>query len=545
MTTSTCWSLWQRMPPRYQLTSRITEEMEEELYNEERTKPSPRTRSPRRTRTPRTPKETTHRPLPEAEIKRPTIAGCNPTGSCNTPSNNRRFNFPNRKSSYIDHFKTQKRVNSARVKFSTDPPSPPYHPKEKERATTAPTFPLSSASRLSESMGQLAESSSMCSHQSVCSQHRESSRLSIVGSRTDLDSQTDLDLDDKMSISTHSNKTPKEQTRRKFNIRETDEGTMYIDNGKVIYFKKSRHSPSVLLKSRLSDGSFLASIRREYLSKPKIIAMSTEKLNPTEERLLQRERVYYNQKVGHILDYYCMEDEDRISIDDINKYTQGSPRSLHSSRQRSPRNPRVRRIYFDPTTQFNDGVSPQHPLHGSVSPVNPEDDPNLNSYMKVNKKLKLHDRKFYLRTPHSNTDSRSNITQADIDNCKCGICRIEMQLSLMAQLGIRKNAHVQTIEEAFIEATGNHLYDSKRDVTEDAELSSKEKEQPKIRHTDNTGEQVSNSDHASDKINSNATASEPSTIEVTVPGMHFERELSEATCLESGAATARTNQSLT
>ena len=544
MTASTCWSPWQKMPTRYQLTAKSIED--EDIYPEERCK-SPRVKSPRRVKTPKPNRGCAHRYIPEAEIPTPSIAGCNPS-SCHTPTNNRRLNFPNRKSGYIDHYKTQQRVISARVKFSTEPPQAPYYPKDRERATTAPAFPVTSSSNLNDGVRKSSESLTQCGHQTqnICPHHlQEHTGSSIISGKNENESQTCIEFDDKISlISSHQSS----KTQRKFNIQETADGTLYIDNGKVVFFKKSRNNPAVLLKSRLSDGSFLASIRREYLSQSKCIAMSQASVTPTEERLVQRERVYYNQKVGHILDYYCTDDEDRLSIDDINKLTRGTPKG-NNSRLKSPRNSKVRRIYFDPNAKTKDGPASNHMIHGWNSPVTGDEieDPNFNSYMKVNKKLKLHDRKFYLRTPHSTADVKPGITQYDIDNCKCGICRIEMQLSLMAQLGITKNAHVQTVED-FIRENRNDKpqkeptnekivrprLPSKTEETQSIKTQSIKSSKTEVRPTD--ADEVK-----SEPSTTNVTNPESTTIEVTVPGMG--RETSDLTQVDSALNTARTAQS--
>ncbi|XP_062570121.1 uncharacterized protein LOC134232191 isoform X2 [Saccostrea cucullata] len=489
---TTCWSLWQRMPPRYQLTSR-REEVENPDGERCRTPgPTPRSRrGPRGGGTTSTLRSASFTEMP-------------PRNNKNVQGSGRRFQFPNRKSGYIDHFKTQQRVNSAKVKFSSNPPISPYSPRE--RASTAPHFPITKL----ETSASREELSATNVHD-ICSEHKATGgriRTPIGRQR-----EASMELEDASSLLVDSKSFLRDSSQRRFNVRETAEGTMYIDNGKVFFIKRSRNDPTNLLKTRTTDGGFLASIRKDYLKKPKYIAIKGEKSEQDESPALQHERVYYNQKVGHILDYYSRDDEDRLSIDDLAKYTRSSPRSTFS-RSASPRSSKVRKLYF---------ASDQEELSPRRSPDTLED-PNINSYMKVNFQSKLYDRKFYLRTP-AKTDLHS-LSTADIDNCKCGICKIEMQLSLMEKLGISyplsklQNQQVDAQKQTSQGLPTQTTPDAKRET--ENEIKSREKEE--ISHAKTTdGLPEANRQH------------ENSQITVTVPAM--ERE---GTQTESVIDTSRT-----
>nr|XP_022336387.1 uncharacterized protein LOC111132825 isoform X2 [Crassostrea virginica] len=491
---TTCWSLWQRMPPRYQLTSR----REEVDVPDERCRtpvPTPRSQRPGAKRGAITiATKTTFTELPQRNTR-------------DVQSSGRRSHFPNRKSGYIDHFKTQQRVNSAKVKFSSNPPTSPFSPRE--RASTAPHFPVT---KLETSVS--GPEISAANVRDICSEHKATGgriRTPIGRQR-----QTATDLEDATTLFTESKSILKDASQRRLNVRETAEGTMYLDNGKVFFIKRSRHDPTNLLKSRSSDGGFLASIRKDYLKKPKYLATKGEKPEQEDSSTLQHERVYYNQKVGHILDYYSRDDEDRLSIDDLAKYTRSSPRTAFS-RNASPRSSKVRKLYFAPDA---DELSPRR---------SPDmlDDPNINSYMKVNFQSKLYDRKFYLRTPNKPNE---HFSTTDIDNCKCGICKIEMQLSLMEKLGIGYPfAKMQTQQIAVQKQTTQE--GSTHNVAED---------NPETGNQDGNmlmeESRESTNGSKAGEANSNKQP-ENSSITITVPGMNLERE---GTQTESMIETART-----
>jgi hypothetical protein len=422
-------------------------------------------------------------------------------------SGGKRFPFPNRKSGYIDHFKTQQRVNSAKVKFSSNPPISPYSPRE--RASTAPHFPVTKFDN--SSSGQEITTANV---QDICSEHKATGgRIRTSAGRQ---TQTSMDLEDAASLFTESKSLLRDTSQRRFNVRETAEGTMYIDNGKVFFIKRSRNDPTNLLKSRTSDGGFLASIRKDYLKKPKYITAKGEKPEQEDNTVLQHERVYYNQKVGHILDYYCRDDEDRLSIDDLAKYTRSSPRATTFSRNVSPRTSRVRKLYIAPD---QDEISPR-----GRSPELLED-PNINSYIKVNFQSKLHDRKFYLRTPAVKPDFH-NLSTTDIDNCKCGICKIEMQLSLMEKLGIgypltkSQTQGVAAQNQTKQEIPTQKIKDDSRETQKDTIPQNEGRSGSDIKTTTVVAKQQENSP-----------------ITITVPGMNLERE---GTQTESIIDTART-----
>ncbi|XP_069140727.1 uncharacterized protein [Argopecten irradians] len=436
----TTWSLWQKMPPRYQLTTRSPLESEEtEVFIDDR----PRTpRTPRPMTSPRMQGDTTPRPTPRAYI-----AGSPRQGEARTTNhpNMRRPLFPGRKSSYIDHIKTQKRVNSARIKMATNPSATE---RPKQRAKTAP---INSPRGSEVCHGSRTESISQQQNRGISGSLKTES-TGELSTKIDLSADV-IGLEDDRSSSGTSGYSQREIPPRKFIVRETEEGTLYIDNGKVVFFRKPRKNGTDLMKVNVSGasekGGFLASIRREYLNKPRYLANTTKKhggrTSASEDRLIQRERLTYNQKVGHILDYYSSDDEDQISMDDLSRYTK-SPKSWRNTPNTRELSPRVRKIYLD--------ENPRRDRRHTSHQYDVMDDPS--TYLKLTSQSKLHDRKFFLRTPGFQmlVPGAQGITAANFEkNCKCGMCRIEMQISLLAQLGIPFPVEEQFVDENFVRPT--------------------------------------------------------------------------------------------
>ncbi|XP_033757264.1 LOW QUALITY PROTEIN: uncharacterized protein LOC117339660 [Pecten maximus] len=507
----TTWSLWQKMPPRYQLTTRSPLESEEpEVLIDDR----PRTpRTPRPMTSPRSQGDTNARPSPRAYIAGSPRQG--ETRTTNVP-NMRRPLFPGRKSSYIDHVKTQKRVNSARIKLAANP-SPTTRPS-RQRAKTAPlNSPRSAEVYCSSRAGSISQQ-----------QNRDTSESLKTESTGEFSTKIDLSpdvigLDDDRSSSGASGFSQREIPPRKFIVRETDEGTLYIDNGKVVFFRKTRQNGTDLMKingvGSSEKGGFLASIRREYLNKPRYLAntMKTHgRTSTSEDRLIQRERLTYNQKVGHILDYYSSDDEDQISMDDLSRYTK-SPKSWRNTSSTRELSPRVRKIYLD--------ENPRRDRRHASSHYDVMDDQS--AYLKLTSQSKLHDRKFYLRTPGFQmlVPGAQGITAANFEkNCKCGMCRIEMQISLLAQLGIQFPVQEAFAEEHFV----------KQNPTKQAEEDTQ---------TENKTSQTEIKIVEKEKAQTSNIAEVPSRPEqvltITLPEMTSEREATDISTRESARETYR------
>ncbi|XP_060066600.1 uncharacterized protein LOC132546886 [Ylistrum balloti] len=503
------WSLWQKMPPRYQLTTRSQLDSEEpEVLIDDR----PRTpRTPRPMTSPRSQGDTNVRPSPRAYL-----AGSPRQGETRTvnPPNMRRPVFPGRKSGYINHIKTQKRVNSARIKLATNPATTTCPPRQ--RAKTAPLNSPRSAE-------VYCTSRSLPTPQQQKRENYDNLKQNDTGefsAKIDLSADV-FGLEENRSSSGASGFSQREIPPRKFIVRETDEGTLYIDNGKVVFFRKARQNGTDLMKINGSvsseKGGFLASIRREYLNKPRYLANTSKahgRTSTNEDRLVHRERMKYNQKVGHILDYYSSDDEDQISMDDLSRYTK-SPRSWRNTRELSPR---VRKIYLDENPRRD------HRHHASQH-YDVMDDPS--AYLKLTSQSKLHDRKFYLRTPGFQmlVPGAQGITATNFEkNCKCGMCRIEMQISLLAQLGIQFPMQDQVVDENFVQ----------QDMTKQTEQDTQ---------TENNIFQGGNKNLEEEKPQKPAVTEVPprpeQVLTITLPEMMSERDATDISTRESARVTYR------
>jgi hypothetical protein len=72
-------------------------------------------------------------------------------------------------------------------------------------------------------------------------------------------------------------------------------------------------------------------------------------------------------------------------------------------------------------------------------------------FVRINARAKLHDR-FYLRTPGQG-GVESATQRAERENCECAMCRLEMEVALMAHLHTELGVSVDAIAAAHIRAS--------------------------------------------------------------------------------------------
>ncbi|XP_052102676.1 uncharacterized protein LOC127736161 [Mytilus californianus] len=490
MATSASWTLWKRLPPRYQLSVRTFVDEDDLIRHSPPGSPKTQRRG-----SPRHPRSENKSPRPP--ITSPTPA--NKRSIQNIPEIAENENhmerpvspsgsyFPYRKSGYIDHFKTQQRVNSARAMMVSDDRSRSPSPNGRMSKTSAPDAKINKD--ISMAATEIQHSIKRCEHHKV---------------------QTEKE--DQDTYPQYSNKIE----QRKYLVRETDEGTMYIDKGKIIYFRRYKSSPVAQTSnlSRYNDGGYLASIRREYLTKPRLLAMGPRRKTFREETKVFEEREKYNRKVANILDYYSYPDEDNISLDDLTKYT-SSGRKDHSPRKHANMSPKnVKRIYFAYPKS-------EHEVR-SVPIPDIQNDPG--SYFKVNQQSKLHDRNFYLKTP----GHKSSFRETNILDCACGMCRIEMQLALMAQAETESHAKFQQSKMLKAKSTNKENdVANKTDLAENdlkLDLSSINKEVAKASNVQIQTEDSTKQEQSEAVVEVNK---QEQTLTVTIPKMETNREISE------------------
>lgn len=428
------WTLWQRMPPRYQLTTKSLPDDPDELVAignapdraaTPRKVSSPRPYSAGNQSPPLSSRRASQRenfmlssnvpPPVQNEIKE-SLASNQPKGA----------SFPKRSSDYINTFQKQCRVNSARRRLAEVPPTPNRSTTQQQsltltevppthRAKTAPIFPVTNPEAHKARKSRLSDHSSMTDSVIGKNVSNAKAKPRVESSKVDVFQFEDTKSSVSSSVcSTHTKARDPEPKAKKYVVQDTNKATVYIDNGKVMYFGKSRHDLTQLLKTQSlrADRSncFLAEIRRDYLKHPKYErsgkgnAVSKCDHDP---RRIENERVDYNRRVEHILSYYDEnQPESRLSF----------MRPSSGLKKGS----RVKGLSFIPPT----GVS-SRPSSGSPTPDPMEALPN--DFIRFNKQAKIHKRQFYLRTP--GIQHGGNV--ADLEKCRCSMCRMELQLGLV------------------------------------------------------------------------------------------------------------------
>ena len=450
MSTIQTWTLWQRMPPRYQLTSRFYDEDADDLplsITPEKLLSARSSTSSRPTsginKQERTARSFTKRPSSGPPTHRKvTNVMSSQDGSTNIivstgtkvpksdmkeqnqssgKNSQNKFSFPSRKSDYINSFQKQRRVNSARRRLAESPPTPGVGISSSAgvtspRAQTAHVFPVTDPGSYSTKTIRMDKPTSLTK-----------SKNSVQTTKIDI-----FQFDVTKSISSSSasvlRSTEKQPTPKRYMIQDTSRSTMYIDSGKVIRFGKSRHDLTQLLKTqslrRDRNKSFFSELRRDYLTHPKYEFNRNKDKREYDPRLVAYERRDYNRKVENILNYYSDEEGSRAP-------SPSNSRSSSRYRARSPTGGRVKGL----TLTVN---APSRPPSRADSPVNERGEGSgKGDYIKLNKQSKLYDRKFYLRTPVLKHDG---FTENQLEDCRCSICKIELQLSIVT--GVNK-ANVQ------------------------------------------------------------------------------------------------------
>lgn len=417
MATENCWTLWQRLPPRYQLT---TQEMAEEdeiigVMGSRVGSPTPRSASSRR-ESPRYPSANPHFPGTA-------FAGIAPHTTDDRLRaflDRKKLAFPLRNSRYLHNMKTLQRVNSARQKITSDPSTVTYVPSM--RTKTLPAFPVTKLSNLQRATVETRE-------------YTLSSRNNFYPVKPDSGSHKVVAVhnifpfDDTKSLARQS----KDQSK-KYVVNELDDATMFIDNDKIIYFRKTKPNmtQSVIgsigaYSAKRNDGSYIAHLRKAYLKNPRDLA-KTKEAEP-DIHTIQRERSDYDKRVGHILDYYSGNVCQKGRQCDESRKTPVQPVRTGSPRQRiRSSSARLRSLLSTPVAQTPPST------RSCVGPVDPFEEWSL--YFKLNQRSVLHEKQFYLRTPGIRVliPGVQNITPSDVSSCKCRLCRVEMELSVIAQM---------------------------------------------------------------------------------------------------------------
>lgn len=404
------WTLWQRLPPRYQLTARCFEEYPDSAVvsnttdnaGSPRLYPSPRPQS--------------------ASARDNSITDHCDQETVDKENNSEKFNqktaqtasFPRRKSDYVSHFQTQRRVSSARRRLAEAPPQPSIHGPvsksplvtQQRRVQTAPAFPVTSPG-FHEEQNKKRNSERYIQDNLRLLQSQERNSYKPRATMTDV-----FHFDDSKSIKSVDLSSDPEVIPKKYMVQETKDAIMYVDNGKVIYFRKSRHDLTSLLKTqnlRADRGTcFFAELRRDYLRHPKygqkVPSDRIYKQSLTDPRVIASERMNYNDRLERILKYYSEKEEDFNSVKS----------SLDRSRPSSSRGSPIKGLSLT-------GAVSRPPSPSTGRPDSPND------YIRMHKRSKLHNRQFYLRTP----SQQHTYSTKELESCRCCMCRVELQLALV------------------------------------------------------------------------------------------------------------------
>ena len=263
---------------------------------------------------------------------------------------------------------------------------------------------------------------------------------------------------------------------------------LYVDKGRVTFFRKTRPDVTQSVYSAMSpyqvtrdDGSYLSHLRKAYLSGVRDLPKTSRREPELERHATIKERMDYDRKVGRILDYYAKVDIPREvhaprPPGEHYQKQQSSPfppsctaagrqgfRTL-SARRRALRATAVSEVN-GPQQSFSSSegtefTSPRGSLSDATSSPRGQgthlqlNGSRANGFVRINSRVRLHDRhRFYLRTPTgAEPPSPQAADQQDPSGCVCGMCRLEMEVALMAQLHKDLGVSVDSLGAAQIRA---------------------------------------------------------------------------------------------
>ncbi|XP_041371237.1 uncharacterized protein LOC121384759 [Gigantopelta aegis] len=385
MTTSQCWTLWQSMPPRYQLSAK------EFIVQHPEWKPA----------------LDNNATLPAAEAYCPVKTKVSFSGIAPHSHNenlrarveSRSQAFPVRTSVYIRNLKHQKRVNSARQRIMDDPTVISYTPLI--RAHTTPQIPLTN----------LANLESFDDFQNQEDQKPQRASLSVK------------------NIAPFLSTSPKNKIKgrmKQYVVTPSDNAVMYIDNDKILYFRNNKPDITQLFKT---EENYIAHLRKEFLNRATAARVESDGA----VKAVVKERIDYDRRVGHILDYYEKGDiswfkkhekatdnetsephEDRIQSARTASGTRTSRSCQTPRRTKSSRSARLRSLLAGPDKSSQTRATCL------------EED--WQTYLKMNVQSILHGREFLPETPdgHGGVNQMECSSLTNSISCECRMCRLEM-----------------------------------------------------------------------------------------------------------------------
>ncbi|KAL8584023.1 hypothetical protein ACOMHN_048630 [Nucella lapillus] len=500
-----CWTLWQRMPPRYQLTMRDvrTEDQGQDTPQGTGTPSRASSATPGHTLTIRTSRMTSS------------------AGRQRRPGSSAQSYSPPRSSAYIHNMKNQMRINSARRKINegtlvlNTPSTLSYTPKP--RATTAPAFPitdpnntdryhrLTSPAHPHTSSNLDAGASSTYSPRQqqkqgpaqrpqrgfsgrktpqrpssgyggkVGRRHVPVRTLCPFGGQASTEVTTAVSTGDELHTSLLHRRSPS-PTYQDCVIGDYQVAALYVDKGRVTFFRKTKPDVTQSVYSAISpynvtheDGSYLAHLRKAYLSGVRDLPKLIRKDPDPEKNSTIQERMDYDRKVGRILDYYS-------KVDVTTGVQSPQPPEVHQTLVTSPFVPSDQRVFRASSYRRPPRVNAMTEVRDSNSHTISAEFPDQRGpipsftssraleqgrlsvcdgggFVRINAKARLHHRhQFYLRTPGGYSQPLNSEAEQS-PGCVCGMCRLEMEVALMAQLHQDLGGSVDAMTAAHIRSS--------------------------------------------------------------------------------------------
>ncbi|GFN82413.1 hypothetical protein PoB_000891900 [Plakobranchus ocellatus] len=480
-----CWALWQRLPPRYQLSTREPDPVQDAGLSSPHHIKSPRTslsaggaskakdclrKNIMDSLTDRETCEVLYKPTnagfqghkdstkqikcyPSRGKGRATMyftIKTSPREESPVQTSRGQAAFPSRNSPFLTSFKQQQRINSARQNFvdpSTTPPASPRRntPRNLKIKMSETRFPVTK-------IETYPTSSTQPKHDYRSPKHKRNSRASsdAVLNKTDTASKSAINHSSSaLSVNTllpvHEGKpflkNPlySEAKNSRYILKTAQTSSVIIDNDKVLVVKQNRAYPHSAPSSRESSANYLAHLRRLYLRDPKDFAKANRHNAPeSPKKKLFYERLEYEKRTDSILNYYSRADDVELatawaSAVEFSRRPNTTPSTRIYKHRDGSKSSRPHRSPSRPTSARTRPNSARFPFELADSPPStssPRDAlGDWNEFLKINSRSALHERQFYLRTPAVGRHGVTNtVTESprQINDSTCRLCQVQL-----------------------------------------------------------------------------------------------------------------------
>ncbi|RUS75936.1 hypothetical protein EGW08_016301 [Elysia chlorotica] len=377
-------------------------------------------------------------------------------------TSHRQTAFPSRSSPFLTNFKQNQRMNCARQSFtdpSTIPPASPRRSKARQSKmqTAGVQFPVTkfepqvttNVSSTSSLPSRLGSGPSPVQNQNNI--RAPSVRLTNTPDKPEVRGKgetNDLSVNTLLFVNETKpfvrNPVYSEAKNQRYVLKTGQASSVLIDNDRVVVMKSATPSTQSATVSRENSASYLAHLRKLYLRDPKDFAKANRPYGP--ERIKKKllfERLEYEKRTDSILNYYSREDDVEMaaawaSAVEFSRRPKTTPSNCGDRRREGAKTSRQHRSPSRPTSARTRPNSARFPLGSANSTA-----PNVNSprdaledwgeFLRINSRLALHERQFYLRTPalgHKNSVQDTIDTSVQQENCVCRLCQVEAEAGL-------------------------------------------------------------------------------------------------------------------